>query len=74
MGLEPGDWAVGVMMTVFGFAGLFLAAGARDDEMVVFGWSLVGFAVAFVFGLINRHFARLAAKPALVPVLVNPDV
>jgi uncharacterized membrane protein len=61
---EPGDVAVGLMMTVFGFAGLFLAAGSHDDEMTVFGFSLMGFAVLFVGGLIKGFYDRKDAALA----------
>jgi hypothetical protein len=50
------DWLVGVMMSTFGLTGLLLASGARDDEMTVFGFSLAGFAVCFVMGLLRRHY------------------
>ena len=53
---DPGSVAVGVMMVVFGIAGLLLASGAHDDEMYVFGFSLAGFAFLFVFGLVKRHY------------------
>jgi hypothetical protein len=55
---DAGAVVVGAMMAVFGLIGLFLAAGAVDDEMYVFGLSLCGFAVCFEFGLIRRHFDR----------------
>jgi hypothetical protein len=66
---EPGDLAVGIMMTVFGFAGLFLAAGAWDDGMYVFGLSLAAFSALFVLGLVKRHYdqadlARVRARSA----------
>lgn len=61
MEIEPGDLIVGLLMTVFGVTGLFLAAGALDDEMYLFGLSLAGFAALFVLGLIRRHFDRLEA-------------
>src|SRR5471030_2862590 len=52
------DVIVGLMMAGFGFIGLFLAAGAADAEMTVFGFALSGFAVCFDFGLIRRHYDR----------------
>ena len=42
--------------------GLILASGANDEEMYVFGLSLAGFAVVFVFGLIRRHFDKADAR------------
>ena len=61
MDIEPSDLIVGLLMTVLGVTGLFLASGALDDEMYVFGLSLAGFAALFVLGLIRRHFDRLEA-------------
>jgi len=58
---EPSDVIIGVLMAVFGIVGLVLAAGAMDDEMYVFGFSLFAFAVAFIFGLIRRHYDRAEA-------------
>ena len=55
------DVIVGLMMAVFGLIGLFLAAGAADDEMYVFGLSLAAFAACFEFGLIKRYFDRSEA-------------
>ena len=37
MEIESGDLVVGLMMAGFGLIGLFLAAGAHDNEMYVFG-------------------------------------
>jgi hypothetical protein len=47
---------VGTMVTAFGVVGLFLVAHAADSEMLLFGISLAGFAVAFNFNLIRRHY------------------
>jgi len=55
------DVVVGLLVTVLGLVGLFMASGARDDEIYIFGLSLAGFAVLFVFGLIRGHFDRLDA-------------
>ena len=52
------DLVVGLMMAVFGLVGLFLVAGAADNEMYVFGIALSAFAVCFNAGLIRRHFDR----------------
>jgi FtsH-binding integral membrane protein len=54
-----GDFLVGAWVAILGFVGLFLAAGAADSEMSVFGWGLVIFAVLFDFNLIKRHFDKL---------------
>jgi F0F1-type ATP synthase assembly protein I len=60
---------VGAMVAGFGVVGLFLVAGAADSEMFLFGLSLAGFAVAFDFNLIRRHYnkhdsARAAKREA----------
>jgi hypothetical protein len=60
-------WVVGVMMAVFGFLGLLLGSGALDIEMSIFGYSLTGFAVCFIFGLLRRHYDEVDAR-ASVPV------
>jgi hypothetical protein len=52
------DIVVGLMMAVFGLIGLFLIAGAADNEMYIFGLGLTGFAICFDFGLIKRHHDR----------------
>ena len=62
MDVEPGDLIVGLLMTALGLVGLFLAAGAMDDEMYVFGISLFGFACVFVLGLVRRHFDKAEAR------------
>ena len=62
MEVEPGDVVVGLMVTGFGFAGPFLAAGSLDDELYVSGMSLTSFAAAFVLGLVARHFDRVPAS------------
>jgi hypothetical protein len=59
------DLVVGLMMAVFGIVGLFLVAGAADNEMYVFGLALSGFAVCFDLGLLRRHFDRRDAVLAL---------
>jgi hypothetical protein len=55
---DSGALIVGVMMAVFGLIGLFLVAGAADNEMYVFGIALTGFAVVFDFGLLKNHYDR----------------
>jgi hypothetical protein len=62
MDVEPSDLIVGLMMAMLGLIGLILASGAQDDEMYVFGLSLAGFAMVFLFGQIRRHFDREAAR------------
>lgn len=55
MKIEVSDLLVGLLVSVLGLIGLVLASGATDDEMYLFGLSLAGFAVVFVFGLVKRH-------------------
>ena len=55
------DVLVGLLVAVLGLAGLFLAAGALDDEIYIFGLGLVGFAVVFDIGLVKAHFDRREA-------------
>lgn len=43
-------------MTVAGLIGLFLAAGAVDDGMQIFGMILAGLAVLMNFWLIHRYY------------------
>jgi hypothetical protein len=62
MDIEPSDFIVGLMMLVFGLAGLILASGAMDDEMYVFGLTLFSFATLFEFGLLRRHFDKAEAR------------
>lgn len=61
MDVDSSDFIVGLLMAVFGLAGLILASGAMDDGMYVFGLSLFGFAVLFILGLLRRHFDRAEA-------------
>jgi hypothetical protein len=61
MDIDPSDFIVGLLMTVFGIIGLILASGAMDNEMYVFGLGLFAFAVVFDLGLIRRHFDRQEA-------------
>ncbi|MFL5282962.1 MAG: hypothetical protein ACJ8AW_18710 [Rhodopila sp.] len=49
---------VGLMVAGFGILGLFLVAGAADNEMFIFGLGLAVFAVAFNFGQVKRHFDK----------------
>jgi hypothetical protein len=64
MDIEASDLIVGLLMAALGLIGLLLASGAHDDEMYVFGLSMAGWAVLFVFGLMRRHFDRTDAAHA----------
>jgi uncharacterized protein (DUF2235 family) len=57
---------VGVLMAVLGLVGLFMAAGALDDEIYIFGLSLTGFAAVFLIGLVKAHYDALdvARRPS----------
>ena len=65
MPAEPGDYVIGAMMAVSAVIGLLLAGNALDLEMQIFGLSLVGFSIAFVFGQIHRHFAAVQRAAVL---------
>ena len=58
MDIEPSDLIVGLLVAVFGLAGLIMASGAWDDEIFVFGLSLFVFSCLFELGLVRRHFDR----------------
>ena len=62
--MKAGDLTVGIMMACLGLIGLYAAAGALDLEMSIFGWSLAGFAVVFIFGLIKHHYDEVDAAHA----------
>ena len=62
-GIRAGDAAVGLLVAVLGLVGLIQAAGATDNEIYVFGLSLLAFAVAFDFGLLRRHFDTAGQWP-----------
>ena len=66
MNEERSDLLIGLLMGVLGLIGLLAASGAHDKEMYVFGLSLAGFAMVFVFGLIRRHYDRVDAARAVV--------
>jgi hypothetical protein len=67
MDIAASDLIVGLLMTAMGLVGLFLASGAHDDEMYLFGLSMAGWAVLFVFGLMRRHFDQADAARVAVP-------
>ncbi len=55
---EVSDIVVGIIMLILGGTGLFMASGALDNEIYIFGLSLAGFAAIFEFGLIRAYFDR----------------
>jgi cytochrome b subunit of formate dehydrogenase len=60
-GMKLGDIVVGVFVALLGLTGLVLAAGALDQEIYVFGLSLVVFAGAFNWGLALKVIRTLEA-------------
>ena len=58
------DAVIGFLVLVLGVIGLVLASGALDNEILVFGFGLAGFAVLFEFGLLRRYYDRLAMARA----------
>ena len=51
-----GKWIVGGIVSLLGLIGLFLAAGAKDDGIYLFGLALAVFAVFYVFAAIKAAF------------------
>ena len=47
-------WVMCALVTLLGFAGLFLAAGAWDSGISTFGLALAAFAVLYNFFAIHR--------------------
>ena len=47
------------MMAVFGLVGAYLAVGARDIEILIFGASLAVMAVVFDVGILRRRVATV---------------
>lgn len=62
---KQGDLIVGIVVGVFGLIGLILASGALDNEMYVFGLSLVLFAGLFIFGLVKRYYDEKDVAPGV---------
>ncbi len=62
-GIRAGDAAIGLMVAALGLIGLIQAAGATDNEIYVFGLSLLGFAVVFNFVLLKRHYDTTGSWP-----------
>jgi hypothetical protein len=52
-------WISGGLVGLLGLIGLYLAAGAADRGIYVFGMALAAFAVLFVFALIKQGFDAL---------------
>ena len=50
-----GTWIFGVIMAILSMVGLFVASRAHDQMLVLTGFLLVGFGLAFIFWLIARN-------------------
>jgi hypothetical protein len=57
---ETITWAVGAAVGALGLLGIVLAAGAFDDGIYVFGWSLAAFSLAFIGNLMRQGLAQPA--------------
>lgn len=61
--------AMGLAMILLAMLGVALVARASDLPMLVFGYALIVFGIAYAFGLVSQHFdavaqARLEAPTA----------
>ena len=54
---------IGILVTLLGILGLFLAEGAYDIGMTTFGFGLAVFAVWMNFWLIKLHFDPVQSEP-----------
>jgi membrane protein involved in colicin uptake len=64
MEIQVSDLLVGLLVLVLGLVGLYLASGALDDEIYIFGLGLALFAAVFDIGLVKRHYDRMQAAQA----------
>lgn len=55
-------WVVGTLVGLGGILGLFLASGAADSGIYLFGIALFVFAVLFVFSRIKNAFDTAEAE------------
>lgn len=53
---DIGNWIIGGVAGILGVLGLFLASGAADRGMYLFGLLLFVFAVLFIFSRIKEAF------------------
>jgi uncharacterized membrane protein YfcA len=51
--------AMGLVMLVLAVIGAALVKNASDDPMLVFGYALMIFGLAYVAGLVRQHFDAL---------------
>jgi uncharacterized membrane protein HdeD (DUF308 family) len=47
---------MGLVMLVLAILGALLVANASDDPMLAFGYALMIFGVAYIFGLVRAHY------------------
>ncbi len=62
--MSLGDIVVGVFVAALGLLGLLLASKALDLEIYLFGLSLFGFGVVFVWGIALQAIRRAEAAKA----------
>jgi hypothetical protein len=63
-----GDYFTWLLVVLLGVLGPIMAHGARDTEIYIFGLSLFGFAAAFLFFEVKRHYdMKDAASETLSP-------
>ena len=63
-------WIMGIMSALFGLVGLFMASGAHDLGIYVFGLVLAGGSVLFCWWMIKTAYdeaERAAAERVNVP-------
>lgn len=48
------SWVMGIIVSVFGLIGLFMAAYSSDGFFGAVGWMITIFSIIFVFSEINR--------------------
>lgn len=59
---EAGDYVAWGLMALAGLVGLFMASGAHDDEIYLFGWSMSGMAVLFLLSELKGHYDAADAR------------
>ncbi len=57
------NWIMGILSGLAGLIGLFMAAGARDIGIYVFGMGLMAFAVLFCWFMIKIAFDEAERRP-----------
>ncbi|MBX9947147.1 MAG: hypothetical protein K2Y40_23945 [Reyranella sp.] len=57
-------WIMGILSALFGFIGLFMAAGARDFGILAFGLALSGFAILFCWWMIKLAYDEAEREQA----------